>query len=64
MGAKLADIADLGNGGQAFTVTSTTAMRVVRECLLALVGRPLVCEFDSEPGLGSLLDVIDGDSGG
>jgi hypothetical protein len=45
-------------------VTSTTAMLVVRACLLALVSRPLVCEFDSEPGFGSLLDVIDGDSGG
>jgi hypothetical protein len=30
-----------------------------RDTALRFVG-----EFDSEPGLGSLLDVIDGDSGG
>jgi hypothetical protein len=65
MAAKLADVAVLRNGGQfdTFTVTSATAMLVLRECLPALVSRPLVGEFDSEPGFGSLLDVIDGDSG-
>jgi hypothetical protein len=66
MSAKLADVTALGNGGQVdtFTVTSMTAILVVRECLPALVSRPLVGEFDSEHGFGSLLDVVDGDSGG
>ena len=66
MSTKLPYVAVLGNGGQSdtFRVASTTAISVARECLSALASWSLVGEFDSEPGFGTLLDVIDGDSGG
>ena len=66
MGAKLPDSAALETDGQfhIFRVMSTTALLAARECLPDLVSQPLVSEFDSETGFGSLLDVIHGDPGG
>ena len=66
MGAKLSDSAALETDGQfhTFKVMSTTALLAARECLPDLVSQPLVSEFDSETGFGSLLDVIHGDPGG
>jgi hypothetical protein len=65
VGAKLAEVAPVGNGGQFET------LRVHRRppyggmrASAALAIRSLVGEFDSEPGFGSLFDVIDRDSGG
>jgi hypothetical protein len=66
MGAKLLDSAALENDVQfhIFKVMSTTALLAARECLPDLVSQPLVSEFDSETGFGSLLDVIHGDPRG
>ena len=61
----VAEVALVGNGGRLET------LRVHRRppyggmrASAGLAIRSLVGEFDSEPGFGSLFDVIDRDSGG
>jgi len=66
VGARLPDSFALRNDGQfhIFKFMSATALLAARECLPDSDSQPLVSEFDSETGFGSLLDVTDGDPGG